>query len=238
MALLLAAGAAQGQTCQDASFEGTAYTVCDVPAGADLRLWLTAPDGRPVGSFERLRDMAAAEGRDVVFAMNAGMYHSDRRPVGLHIEDGATLAPAVTAGGGGNFGLLPNGIFCIKDEGFAVVETKTFLASPPACLHATQSGPMLVIGGELHPRFLVESDSLHVRNGVGVSPDGKTARFAISASPVNFHTFGRFFRDELGTPDALYLDGSISRIYAPELGRNEGGRPLGPIIGLLAPAAD
>lgn len=238
VALLLGAGAAQGQTCHETSFEGTAYTVCDVPAGADLRLWLTAPDGRPVGSFERLRDMAAAEGREVVFAMNAGMYHADRSAVGLHIEDGKTLAPAVTAGGGGNFGLLPNGIFCIKEGGFAVVETKTFLAAPPACTHATQSGPMLVIGGALHPRFLVGSDSLHIRNGVGVTEDGQTARFAISASPVNFHTFGRFFRDVLETPDALYLDGSISRIYAPELGRNQGGRPMGPIVGLLAPAAD
>lgn len=239
LALLLPAGGAAGaQTCQDTRFEGTAYTVCDVRAGADLRLWLTAPDGRPVGSFERLRSMTGAQGRDLVFAMNAGMYHADRSPVGLHVEAGETLAPAVTSGGGGNFGLLPNGIFCIRPDGFAVVETKAFLAAPPACTYATQSGPMLVIGGELHPRFLTGSESLNIRNGVGVTADGQTARFAISAGPVNFHTFGRFFRDVLATPDALYLDGSISRIYAPELGRNDGGGPLGPIVGLLAPAPE
>nr|WP_229726036.1 phosphodiester glycosidase family protein [Frigidibacter albus] len=222
------------QTCTDTTFEGVGYTVCDVPAGADLRLWLTAPDGRPVGSFERLRDLAAAEGRDVVFAMNAGMYHADRSAVGLHIENGETLSDAVTAGGGGNFGLLPNGIFCILPGRFAVLETKTFLAAPPACTHATQSGPMLVIDGELHPRFLVDSDSTYIRNGVGVSADGQTARFALSQGPVTFHSFGRFFRDVLDTPEALYLDGSISRIYAPELGRDQGGRPMGPIVGLLA----
>ena len=234
IALLLTAGAAEAQTCTDTSFEGVAYTVCDVPAGADLRLWLTAPDGRPVGSFERLRDLAAAEGREVVFAMNAGMYHANRSPVGLYIEDGETLSEAVTGGGGGNFGLLPNGIFCILPGSFAVLETKAFLAAPPACTHATQSGPMLVIGGDLHPRFLVDSDSTYIRNGVGVSADGQTARFALSQGPVTFHAFGRFFRDALETPDALYLDGSISRIYAPELGRDQGGRPMGPIVGLLA----
>jgi len=234
VALLLGAGAAQGQTCSDTSFEGVAYTVCDVPAGADLRLWLTAPDGRPVASFERLRDLAAAEGREVVFAMNAGMYHADRSAVGLHIENGETQSQAVTGGGGGNFGLLPNGVFCILPDRFAVLETKTFLANPPACTHATQSGPMLVIGGELHPRFLVDSDSTYIRNGVGVSADGQTARFALSQGAVNFHTFGRFFRDVLDTPEALYLDGSISRIYAPELGLDQGGRPMGPIVGLLA----
>lgn len=234
LALLLGAGAAQAQTCSETRFEGVAYTVCDVPAGADLRLWLTAPDGRPVGSFERLRDLAAAEGREVVFAMNAGMYHADRSAVGLHIENGETQSQAVTAGGGGNFGLLPNGVFCILPGSFAVLETKTFLANPPACTHATQSGPMLVIGGELHPRFLVDSDSTYIRNGVGVSADGQTARFALSQGPVNFHTFGRFFRDVLETPEALYLDGSISRIYAPELGLDQGGRPMGPIVGLLA----
>ncbi|MDP3341783.1 MAG: phosphodiester glycosidase family protein [Frigidibacter sp.] len=226
---------AQAQTCQDTSFEGVGYTVCDVPAGADLRLWLTAPDGRPVGSFERLRELAAAEGREVVFAMNAGMYHADRSAVGLHIENGETQSGAVTGGGGGNFGLLPNGIFCIQPGSFAVLETKAFLANPPACTHATQSGPMLVIGGELHPRFLVDSDSTYIRNGVGVSADGQTARFALSQGAVNFHSFGRFFRDVLDTPEALYLDGSISRIYAPELGRDQGGRPMGPIVGLLAP---
>ncbi|WP_126979061.1 phosphodiester glycosidase family protein [Frigidibacter oleivorans] len=239
LAALLAAPAlasepAAGGPCRDTRFEGVTYTVCEVSAGQDLRLWLTAPDGRPVGSFERLREIAEADGRRLVFAMNAGMYHADRSPVGLYVEEGTEAAPLVSAGGGGNFGLLPNGIFCVADERFAVLETRAFRAAPPACRFATQSGPMLVIGGDLHPRFLPDSDSLYIRNGVGVSADGRRAVFAISRAPVNFHAFARFFRDELDLPDALYLDGSISRLYAPGLGRNEGGRPMGPIVGLLA----
>jgi len=116
-----------------------------------------------------------------------------------------------------------------------VVESRAFAAAPPACRFATQSGPMLVIGGDLHPRFLPGSDSLNYRNGVGVSADGARAVFAISDARVNFHTFARFFRDGLGLPDALYLDGSISRFYAPDLGRRDGGFAIGPIVGVVEP---
>ncbi len=90
------------------------------------------------------------------------------------------------------------------------------------------------IGGQLHPRFIANSDSVYIRNGVGVTPDGR-AVFAISERAVNFYTFARFFRDGLGAPDALYLDGSISRLHAPEIGRNDFGFAMGPIVGLIAP---
>jgi uncharacterized protein YigE (DUF2233 family) len=123
----------------------------------------------------------------------------------------------------------------VGDGRFAVIESRAFANAPPACDYATQSGPMLVIGGDLHPKFLKASDSLNIRNGVGVSADGARAVFAISDDPVNFHTFARLFRDGLGLPDALYLDGSISRLYAPELGRHDGGFPMGPIVGTVVP---
>ena len=87
---------------------------------------------------------------------------------------------------------------------------------------------MLVIDGALHPLFKPASDSLHIRNGVGVSADGKTAFFAISNRSVNFATFGRLFRDALGTPNALYFDGSVSRLYAPDLARSGAGFSIGP----------
>ena len=94
---------------------------------------------------------------------------------------------------------------------------------------------MLVIGGELHPKLLPGSDSLYVRNGVGVSGDGTRAVFAVSNDAVNFHSFARFFRDALGLPDSLYFDGNISRLYAPSLGRHDGGFPMGPIVGTVVP---
>ena len=138
--------------------------------------------------------------------------------------------------GPGNFGLLPNGIFCIRDGRADVIETTRFLKEQPACTYATQSGPMLVIDGELHPRFLVDSTSRYIRNGVGTTADGRTAVFAISENAVTFHEFGRLFRDALELPNALFLDGNISRLHDPAHGRSDIGRWMGPIVGVVEPA--
>ncbi|EGJ22609.1 hypothetical protein RSWS8N_11005 [Cereibacter sphaeroides WS8N] len=234
LAVWPAACATAEPACRDLSFEGTRYSLCEAQAGDDIRIFQTAPDGRPYGSFERINSALDGEGRQLAFAMNAGMYHADRRPVGLLIEEEVERAPLVTSAGPGNFGLLPNGVFCVGD-GFRVIESRAFAAERPACRHASQSGPMLVIGGELHPRFLVDSDSRYIRNGVGVSADGRRAVFAISNRPVTFHEFGRLFRDELGLPEALYFDGSISRLYDRGARRSDWGTPMGPIVGLVVP---
>jgi uncharacterized protein YigE (DUF2233 family) len=126
--------------------------------------------------------------------MNAGMFHEDLRPVGLYIEDGAEEMRLVTRDGPGNFGLLPNGVLCISDAGAGVIESLRFAEEAPDCRFATQSGPMLVIDGALHPRFRESSTSLNIRNGVGVSDDGQRLVLAISDEPVNFHHFARLFR--------------------------------------------
>jgi uncharacterized protein YigE (DUF2233 family) len=230
---LLLPGAA-GAACRDAAFEGRDYTVCEVTTADDLRLFQTAPDGAPYGSFDRVDEALAAEGRRLGFAMNAGMYQPDRSPVGLMIENGQPRGRLVTSDGPGNFGLLPNGVFCIADR-FSVIESRAFAEARPDCRFATQSGPMLVIDGALHPRFLPESPSRYVRNGVGVSADGQRAYFVISRGRVNFTEFARIFRDGLGLPQALYLDGSISRLYAPGVGRRDLGFPMGPIVGTVVP---
>jgi uncharacterized protein YigE (DUF2233 family) len=230
---LLAPVAAEAAECRDTVFEGASYTICEVQAGEDLRLFHSGPDGA-YGSFRNVDAALGAEGKALGFAMNAGMYHRDLAPVGLYVEDGVELSKLVTRDGPGNFGLLPNGVFCIG-EGFRVIESRAFRKERPACRHATQSGPMLVIKGELHPGLLPESDSLHIRNGVGVSRDGSRAVFAISNDRVNFHAFARLFRDALGLRDALYFDGNISRLYAPALGRHDGGFPMGPIVGTVVP---
>lgn len=231
--LLLVPVAAEAAECRDTVFEGVTYTICEVAAGEDLRLFHSGPDGA-YGSFRNVDAALAAEGKALGFAMNAGMYHRDLSPVGLYVEDGVEQSKIVTSAGPGNFGLLPNGVFCIGD-GFRVIESRAFKKARPACRYATQSGPMLVIKGKLHPKLLPGSDSLYVRNGVGVSADGSRAVFAISNRAVNFHSFARFFRDELGLPDALYFDGNISRLYAPQLGRHDGGFPMGPIVGTVVP---
>lgn len=230
---LLTPVAAEAVECRDTTFEGASYTICEVEAGEDLRLFHSGPDGA-YGSFRNVDEALGETGKTLGFAMNAGMYHRDLAPVGLYVEDGVEVSKLVTRDGPGNFGLLPNGVFCIG-EGFRVIESRTFKRDRPECRYATQSGPMLVIDGQLHPKLLPGSDSTYIRNGVGVSEDGQRAVFAISNDEVNFHSFARFFRDELGLPDALYFDGNISRLYAPSLDRHDGGFPMGPIVGTVVP---
>ncbi|MGB8815029.1 MAG: phosphodiester glycosidase family protein [Paracoccaceae bacterium] len=232
-ALFYASTPAAHAACRDITFEARPYTVCQATSADDLRLFHTAPDGQPYTAFQPIIDDLAGQGATLGFAMNAGMFHRDYAPVGLYI-DPSKRTDIITSDGPGNFGLLPNGVFCIADT-FAVIESRNYQANPPTCTYATQSGPMLVINGALHPKFLPNSDSVNIRNGVGVSADGTTAIFAISNTPVNFHQFARLFRDVLKTPNALYLDGSISRLYAPDLKRHDGGFPLGPIIGTVIP---
>ena len=230
ISLLAAPGFAAG--CRDLFFEETSFTVCEAnPVSEDIRLFLGDEDGSPLGTFDNLE--AAVWPKSLDWAMNAGMYHPDRSPVGLYVEDGKAISRIVTREGPGNFGLLPNGVLCLTDGAARIIESRQFAEDPPACRFATQSGPMLVIDGALHPRLIPESDSLNIRNGVGVTPDGRL--FAvISNDRVNFHRFARFFRDVLGTPNALFLDGRVSRLYAPDLNRHDLGFPVGPMLGVVA----
>jgi uncharacterized protein YigE (DUF2233 family) len=215
--------------------DGRTYTVCTIDLDRyDLRLFLNGPDGLPYGGFSRLKAVPA--GHDLAMAMNAGMYAIDLSPVGLYVEDGRQLKAANTADGPGNFHLKPNGIFYVAGRQAGILETGAYLrAKPPATL-ATQSGPMLVINGRLHPKITQEGPSRKLRNGVGVRT-GRVVVFAISDSPVSFGAFARLFRDRLGCRNALFLDGSVSSLFAPALARQDFGRPLGPIIGAVPKAA-
>ena len=230
LALFLALGTSV-QACEDVTHREARFTVCEVDPTHRVALFLRDETGQVLGSFARLRDEANGK---VVMAMNAGMYHQDRAPVGLYVERGTEERRIVTRDGPGNFGLLPNGVFCIRETRIDVIETRRFAANPPACTYATQSGTPMVIDGALHPRFLPESRFRNIRNGVGTSADGQRVVFAISNTQVTFHEFATLFRDVLDLPNALYFDGRISRLYAPEIGRNDAGLPLGPIVAVIA----
>ncbi|WP_227269974.1 phosphodiester glycosidase family protein [Roseobacter weihaiensis] len=223
-------------TCETVTHQNARYTICEVDAVTQrLDLFLRDAEGEIYGQFSTINRALAERGERLSFAMNAGMYHEDRSPVGHYLEDGEEIMRVISSAGPGNFGLLPNGVLCLRPGRADVFETMAYLAESPPCEDATQSGPMLVIDGALHPRFLEDGTSLHIRNGVGTSADGQRAVFAISEEPVNFHAFGTLFRDHLKLPNALYFDGNISRLYAPALGRSDFGFALGPIIGVVAP---
>jgi uncharacterized protein YigE (DUF2233 family) len=237
MALLLVlvgCAPAREPACRATTFEGTRFTVCLMDTRRDdLRLMTKDRSGAPLRSFANVSDALGRRAHDLRFAVNAGMFDDSGAPIGLYVENGRTLKAANTNEGPGNFHMMPNGVFSVDGDGVVHVETtQDFLARGAAPQWATQSGPMLVIGGALHPQIQEDGPSRLIRNGVGVR-GARLAVFAISDDPVSFGRFARLFRDELGCTDALFFDGTVSSLWAPALNRRDSGAPLGPMAVVL-----
>jgi uncharacterized protein YigE (DUF2233 family) len=233
MTLVLATAMARADgPCELLMFEDRPYTACRFDLREDaLALYNLDADGRPYGSFSVLAADLSAQGKSLVFAMNAGMYDEALRPIGLYVENGHQLKKVNRRAGGGNFHLKPNGVFWIKGDRGGVTETEAYVKEGLGPDFATQSGPMLVIDGDLHPKFTADGTSAKQRNGVGAIDDHHVV-FVISEGPVNFHSFARLFRDGLGCRNALFLDGSISSLFDAAASRNDDFVPLGPMVGL------
>ena len=239
---LVFAGCATAEPCRHEKFEEADYVVCSFNlAKDDLRMEWKNGEGAPYKTFDALAEGMKAEGLTLTFAMNAGMYDQDFAPVGLYVEDGKELAAANTKTVRGapqnipNFYKKPNGVFFLTGNAAGIVPTETWLKSPPKAKFATQSGPMLVIGGKIHPAFIEGSTDLKRRDGVGLSSPTKV-HFVISEGAVNFYDFARFFREKLGCKNALFLDGgSAPGLFAPELQRSDapGHGGYGPIIAVV-----
>ena len=214
--------------CQSHTFEQSRFTVCSVADGK-VEIRTAAEDAAPFRSFSALEAALGDRASKVAFAMNAGMFDEEGRAIGLLIEDGEELHPINRNDGYGNFHMKPNGVFLLRRDGSGEVVTSADFEPSDEILFATQSGPMLLIDGELHPRFEDDGQSRHFRNGVGIAPSG-TALFAISEEPVSFGKFARFFRDSLKAEDALYFDGAVSSLWDPANGRRDAHAPLGPMV--------
>ncbi|MCG8603213.1 MAG: phosphodiester glycosidase family protein, partial [Verrucomicrobiales bacterium] len=205
------------------------------PEKEKLELFLSGKKGEP-NLFTHLEERLNRKGRRLKFAMNSGIFEGTFLPTGLHIANGKThvklnsdnfvkerdgqLTP--------NFFLKPNGVFYLTESGIAgVLETSQFkkAAIQPGPMVATQSGPLLVERGKIHPVLTKDSTSERYRNGVGVTKSGKVV-FVCSVlnretGMSNLYNFAEMFRDKLDCPNALYLDGDISYIFirgvTPEL---------------------
>jgi uncharacterized protein YigE (DUF2233 family) len=231
-ALLLISPGAPAVECTSKKFNDGTVTVCRVDLRHEqLQLYWRDDTGQPYGRISTLRESLAKQGKTLVFAVNGGMYRPDLSPVGLFVADGREKVPLNRHTGPGNFSQQPNGVFLVDGRGARVVTTEEYAQEKPAPILATQSGPMLVHQGELttSPVMNPESQSRRIRNGV-CAPSAIAAVFAISESPVTFHEFAAFFRESLGCGEALYLDGSISSLYAPPLARSDQWFNIGPII--------
>ncbi|WP_395739527.1 phosphodiester glycosidase family protein [Prosthecobacter sp.] len=183
-----------------------------------LQLAWLGDDGRPLGDFNGLSRQLALRERKIVFAMNAGIYAQGPTPCGLTICAGKVLVPLNLNKGEGNFYLKPNGVFYLDDKaGAGVMEAAEYAQSGLKPRLATQSGPLMLRKGVIHPAFQVNSPNRRLRNAVGVRKQDGQIIFAISdredgvKGRVTFHQFSRLFQ-HLGCEDALYLDGDISHL--------------------------
>jgi uncharacterized protein YigE (DUF2233 family) len=229
--LAVAGAAAAKAPCESRTFEGDRFTVCAYDPRTDKigMAWQDAAGMRLLG-FPGLKAFLGARADRVHFAMNAGMYRITGHPAGLYVSGGVQEKALNRQKGPGNFHLMPNGVFWIDAQGRAHVETSDAFANARVRpVLATQSGPMLLIAGRLHPRFQDDGPSRLIRNGVGERAGGGAA-FVISDTPVSFGKLARFFRDELAIRDALFLDGSVSSLWEPARGRMDVFAPLGPMM--------
>jgi uncharacterized protein YigE (DUF2233 family) len=192
--------------------------------------------GQLFKSFQRVNDWVVRQGQTLSFAMNAGIFNADNVPLGLQVQEGNELTPLNLQDGDGNFYLKPNGVFFINANGAHIVESPAYPNVAGVVHLAVQSGPLLVHQNTLHPSFQATSPNVFTRNGVGLR-NAFTAIFAISNEPVNLYTFARFFKEALQCPEALYLDGAISAMYAPALGRTTLEGNFAGILGVTQPSA-
>jgi uncharacterized protein YigE (DUF2233 family) len=220
------------------TYQGNTYDTYEVALPQPrLRFFLRRPDGTPLGSLGNLRDWLGSRGQRLVFATNAGMFTPARTPVGLYVEEGRELVSLNTREDSGNFFLKPNAVFFLTEAQASILESDAYKSrAPEKVLYATQSGPALVLRGKLHPAFREGSKNrADRRSGVGILAPDRVV-FAIANQPVNLHEFASFFRDELGCQDALYLDGVVSRMYLPALGREELDGDFGAMMAISEPA--
>lgn len=187
-------------------------------------------ENKPFKSIKNLKEYVEKSGRRLRFAMNGGMYQEDNKPLGLFIQNQKTVTPLNTNDGAGNFYIKPNGVFYITANGKAFLSLTESFKDDGQIRVATQSGPMLLVEGEINKQFTPNSDNLHVRNGVCVLEDSKII-FSISRKEVNFYDFAKHFK-EIGCRNALYLDGFVSRMYLPEKNLEAADGDFGVIIGI------
>jgi len=200
----------------------------------DVKFYWKDDENENFGSIKNLEHWLEHKNSHLIFAMNGGMYKQDGSPQGLFIENQKTQTSLDTTNGTGNFYLKPNGVFYITIKNVPVICPTTEFKDNRTIKYATQSGPMLVVDGQINPAFKEGSVNVYVRNGVGILPDNKVV-FAMSKTKISFYDFANYFKS-IGCKNALYLDGFVSRMYLPEKNWQQTDGNFGVIIGITTPA--
>ncbi len=200
------------------------------PKKQNLEFFWKNEKGEHFKNAENLISWLKSKNKKLLFSTNGGMYKKDNSPQGLYVENTITKSEIDALNGNGNFYLKPNGVFYLTTEKNPIICKTEDFVNNGMIKYATQSGPMLVIDGEIHTAFKKNSTNLNIRNGVGILPNNQII-FAISKKEINFYDFAEYFK-KLGCKNALYLDGFVSRTYLPEKNWKQIDGNFGVIIGV------
>lgn len=175
----------------------------------NIKFYYTDSNKQPFSTIENLQDSHP----NLIFIMNGGIFSKQYKPLGLYIENSKVISELNINQGKGNFYFQPNGIFQINDNSVSIIKTQDYQYSQDIS-NAIQSGPLLIIDGEINSIFNKDSQNRYIRNGIGID-QFENIFFIISNQPVTFYEFAMFFQEKLNCDQALYLDGAISEMYIP-----------------------
>ncbi len=216
-------------------FQDTGYSVCKIDLDKDaVRMYWKDDRGQEFRRLNQLKLWLRQRGEELVCATNAGIYDTDLRPRGLYIEDGLVKRQLNERKNAyGNFYIQPNGALLLSERRATIIDTDQLSRHRDTLLagvsFATQSGPILIYHGQINPLFMPDSENRVIRNAACTGP-GNTLSLVVSRDVVSFYMFARFLREKLACNDALYLDGSVSRMYPGDV--FEVGPDFGAMIGV------
>jgi uncharacterized protein YigE (DUF2233 family) len=191
------------------------YSYVVDPKIQELNFYWKDDNGKILKTISNLKAWLKTKNKELVFAMNGGMFMQNYTPLGLYIKDQKTITSLNSRTGTGNFYMSPNAVFYITNTNEAYIKRTIDFSTIENVKSATQSGPMLLVNGVINKEFTKGSSNVNIRNGVGILPNNKIL-FAISNGKINFYDFAEYCKNA-GCKEALYLDGYVSKMYLPEL---------------------
>ena len=200
-----------------------------------IRIVWKGDDGKPLRTFPEAVKYFEKKGIPAQVLCNGGIFEPGGIPSGLMVQEGKQLKAINRKNGEGNFFLKPNGVFLVGPKGAAVVDAAQYPPKGVQIQFAVQSGPLLLSGGKIHPKFNPKSKWRLIRNGVGVNREGK-----VVLAKTDFHSeklptlweFAMLFQS-LGCDNALFLDGDLSQMRSGEELKKRSNR-FGSIIAVVA----
>lgn len=234
--------------CRQLTHQNVPYSLCVVDLGQeDLEVFYLDRHGQPLKHFDAVQAQLSTEGRELIFAVNGGMFEPDLSPVGLLFSKGTMLKALNTKGlpgqskpngsSSGNFYHQPNGVFWVQDGKAHIADTLAYQRVAPKPHLAVQSGPLLLQHRKVPQALGAFNLASYTRNGVCVlSPT--TVAFLNSDKPTSIKQLALAMQGELKCDAALYLDGCRTALFSKAMGRNDlscptGANPAGQAMGAM-----